>query len=333
VSTPLTGDASTFGQDIRDAVIYANEKLAGGRYKLDVQDDKCNPKEAVTITNLFVRVNRYRFVTGLACSGPTKSAAPILNKEKTLSMILGASDAGLRNAGEYIFRSTPSDEHSGKLLAGHVAQSGIRHLGILSSLAEFTQGMKVSFESALPEPLTMQITSEDYLPEMTDFRPSLLKLKSKGVDGIFLNAQVEASMIQMLRDLDTLQWRPKLYGAYYPSSPIVLKESPDNVIGVEFVDLPTAADALNVDGQKTYDEYKARFGVPRSYDAIFLTSFEGFRALHQAISSGEEPVQYLLKTTFNGIFGPFAFDKDGEITGLNFVMKRIEAGRKVVTIK
>jgi hypothetical protein len=38
---------------------------------------------------------------------------------------------------------------------------------------------------------------------------------------------------------------------------------------------------------------------------------------------------YLSGREFNGIFGKYRFDKDGEIVGLNFGIKRIEGGKAV----
>lgn len=45
VSTELTGEAgTTFGYDIRDVLIFANEKISGNHYKLDIQDVPVAPQ-------------------------------------------------------------------------------------------------------------------------------------------------------------------------------------------------------------------------------------------------------------------------------------------------
>ena len=40
VSTALSGDAATYGLDIKDALLFANEKLTDNSYELVFEDDR-----------------------------------------------------------------------------------------------------------------------------------------------------------------------------------------------------------------------------------------------------------------------------------------------------
>ena len=77
VSLPLTGPASTYGVELKKVITFANKKLANNKYELIFEDDKCSPKEAVTVAHKFIDLDKLKYVTGFACSGATVAAAPM----------------------------------------------------------------------------------------------------------------------------------------------------------------------------------------------------------------------------------------------------------------
>jgi ABC-type branched-subunit amino acid transport system substrate-binding protein len=48
VSTPLTGPAATCGTAIKNLLMFATQRLFGGRYQLIIEDDKCSGKKTIT---------------------------------------------------------------------------------------------------------------------------------------------------------------------------------------------------------------------------------------------------------------------------------------------
>jgi ABC-type branched-subunit amino acid transport system substrate-binding protein len=326
VSAELTGEGSTFGQDIRDVLIFANAQLAGNRYKLDLQDSKCDPKAGVDVAKYFAQVSHPTAVIGFGCSGPFLAGAPTFKKAKLLTMVTVASNPRIPNARERVFQSALNDQDAGIQLAKWVAQSHPKKVGVLSGLTDYCQDLKKHFVETLASE-KVAVADSDYIVTETDFKSYLLKLKSAGVDSLFLNAQYEAHMSIMLRNLENLQWHPKLYSAYYPSSPAVLKESASAMEGMEFVDVPFLDDILTSEGKDIFKEFKSKYGELRSYEAIFVFVYEGFRALHLALESGQAPEKFLTENKFNGIVGDYTFDKNGSIHGINFIIKKIKDGK------
>ena len=49
VSAPLSGGGSAWGNDVKNVLLFANEKLAGGRYHFVFEDDRCDPKIALSV--------------------------------------------------------------------------------------------------------------------------------------------------------------------------------------------------------------------------------------------------------------------------------------------
>ena len=56
-------------------------------------------------------------------------------------------------------------------------------------------------------------------------------------------------------------------------------------------------------------------------------SVEAFRAVHSAIESGKEPRKFLYETRFDGLFGNYRFDKNGDIVGVPLLLNRIKDGK------
>lgn len=324
VSTALSGGAATYGQDIRDAVFYAAGKLGRKHYRILIEDDRCDPKTAVSIAHKFVNIDHVVAVIGPACSGSVLSAAPIYEKAKVLVMVTNASSPAIADAGDYIFRTQPSDQKLSELIINHISTRHAK-LGILSEETEYAQTIEAHLLRR-GNAKSLEIIREDYYPETSDFKPLILKLKRSGIDSLYINSQNESSFANILKQIRGLQWFVPVFGAYWPGSPSLLEIAKTEAEGVVYADTPSLDDILNVRGRSLFREYKAKFGTMRSTESVFATTFEGFRALHLALHSGTDPRQFLYTSEFNGIFGPYRFDENGEIDGLDFSLKVIKNG-------
>jgi len=84
---------------------------------------------------------------------------------------------------------------------------------------------------------------------------------------------------------------------------------------------------MNDGGKLLYQQYVARNGEPTSGPGIFPGAIEAFRAMDQAIRSDRPAPQYLRKTTFEGVLGPWQFDSNGVWNGYRPIIKRIREGK------
>ncbi len=330
VSTALTGSAATYGQDIRDALLFANEKLGNGRFKLIIEDDRCHPKDAVTVAHKFIDVDKVDFVLGFACSGAALGALPLYERAKIPVIVIGASSPKVAEAGEYIFRTTPSDLYAADALYGLIKKKQ-KSVALLSELTDYAQDLKNAFV-ARNQSNELTIITKDYLPDSADFKTLLLSIKSKNPEAIFINTQAESTFATILKQLHELGWKIPVYGAYWPGSPALLSVAKEYLEGVQFADTPSLKGILNSEGQALFKEFVAQYGSPRSYESVFASAYAAFSALSQTVSEGhgDDVKSYLSNTKFNGIFGPFSFDQQGEIVGMEFSLKKIENGEVVL---
>ena len=325
ISTTLSGNASTYGIDVKNALLFANEKLANKKYTLIIEDDRCDGKTAATIAQKFVNIDKVEYVIGFACSSAMLASAPIYERSKVLALATSASAAEISNAGDYIFRTWPSDAHSAELLFEYVSQTHTV-FGVLSEETEYAQGLLSGFLSGIDDK-KLEVLSENFLSGDSDYRTLLGKMRTKKIQGLFVNSQSERTFLAVLKQLRELRIEVPVYGVYWPGSSSFMKEAKELAEGIIYVDAPTVEEALSPAGMKVYEEYVEKFGPPLFSGTLFATTFEAFRALHLAIESGQEPKDFLYKAKFEGLFGEYRFDRNGDIIGMPLLLKQIRNGK------
>ena len=331
VSIPLSGESAIYGEDIRDFLNFANKNLAGSKYQLIFEDDKCNAKDATSAAQKLITVDKVKYAMGYACSSTIISTAQFYERAKIPVMVVYASSPRIRDLGEYIFRTYPSDALTGQLLASSIRDK-YSLIGILSEETDYAQDLKGELLKQLSGS-KVQVVEENFLPNAADFRTQLLKLKSKNPEALFVDPQAEGTFANIMQQLAVVNWAPQIYGAYWPGSPSVQKLVGDKLNGTIYVDTPALTDILNSNGEAVLKSYKSAGGKIRTTEATFATSYEAFRALHQAIESKEDVKDYLLKTKWEGIFGPWHFDEKGEIAGITLMLKKINNGKPEKFVK
>lgn len=329
VSLPLSGGSASEGIDLQKMLLFANKHLANDSYDFVFEDDQCSNKHAVNIAHKFAEISQIKNVLGFACSGAVLASAPIYNKSQITVIALATGAPEISEAGDYIFRTIPSLNVAARKLFEH-ATHHYKKIGILSEETAYCQGLANAFVEQNAD-RKLQIEAVNYLPETSDFRTILAKFRQKGVEAVFLNPQSETGMIQLYQQLLELNWQVPVYAAYYPGFSGFLKKFGNKADGVVFADLPFLSDSLNENGRTLYDAYKKDNGAPQSSEFYFITTLAAFQALHTAIQSQSDVHTYLYAHPFDGFFGHFAFDNNGDVQGdrLTFILKTLRGGAPV----
>ena len=338
ISTALTGSAATYGQDVKDGILFAAKVFAPERYEFVIEDDKCSGKDAVTVAQKLIHVDKVQYVIGFACSGAALAAAPAYEAAKIPVIVTCASAPKISEAGKFIFRTTPSDTMAAAKLSDHLLTKHYQSVAVLTEQTEYALGLQEAF-SVRAAAQKLKVTAEEYITGTTDFRSLLLKLKQQNPDGLFVNAQTEETTAAIVKQIREMHWAVPLYSAYWASSPAFLKLLGSEADGIEVVDTPPLDGLLNAEGQGVYQRFRDAGGEVRSIETIFASSVEALRALDSVLREqpGMTPEQVtaaLGAKKFQGIFGPYSFDVNGDIVGLDFVIKRIEGGAaKVIPLQ
>lgn len=330
VSLPLSGNAAAWGEDIKNTLLFANKTLANDKYEFIFEDDQCSGKEAVTAVKKFTSISKVSAILGLACSSTVFSTASIIEQKQIPAIAVGASAPKISDLGDYIFRTWPSDKFAAEKLYDYI-QPRHKVLGILTETTDYTEGFLNAVKKENKEE-KIKIINYDFLSSTQDYKTLLLKLRSQRADAIFINTQTEISFLAVLKQLKQSGWKPQVYAAYFPGSPgmkTVLEQANSPAENSIYIDLPGTS-VLTVEGKNLYKDFQAQYGKPQSIEILFATTFEAFRALYLAIESGKSVKDFLYQTKFQGLAGKWSFDKNGDIQGLDFVIKQIKNGEPVV---
>ena len=321
VILPLSGNVSAYGEDVRDALLFANENLAGGKFEFIFEDDHCNGKEAVTAAAKLISQDQIKYGV-VVCTESMISAAPVFESHKVLVLTPIASGAAVSQAGDYIFRTWPGDAGAGRLLFEYVS-SRHKKIGILSEDAGYSQDFINTFLKAA-QGSDLEIVSVNFPVNETDFRTALLKLRAAKVEGLLFNSGGSPPLSVFLKQLRELRWSVPISSAYQPGNKVFLDTAGKSAEGIVFVDAPPLQEILNTDGANLFRDFQARYGAPRSIPLVFASTFEVLRLLNLISEQHGDPRAYLYHETFNGVFGKYTFDSNGDIVGLKHVMRVIK---------
>lgn len=189
---PLTGDAASTGRDALIASEMAVEEinttggLNGRKIELIVEDGGCDAKTASQAGSKLINIDKVPVIIGGKCSGETMSIAPMA-EENHVVLFSGCSTAqSITYAGDYVFRSAPSDAFQGKFSAEYAYKKlGKRKTAILAVLGDFGSGIKESFAQKFEQLGGQIVLVQDYAQDSRDLRAELTKIKSTDADLIY----------------------------------------------------------------------------------------------------------------------------------------------------
>lgn len=328
VQTALTGDAAAFGQDIKNALTLANEELGGGKYELLFEDERCVNKDAASVAHKLIDIDKVKYVLGFPCNGTLFATAPIYEKAGVLVITSSATSGDVLELGKHIFRLFPSDAGCSAALQQYVAKHN-KKIAILTEQNEYPVMMDRTFRRYNAESKSaLQIETFEFTPADTDFRTIASKIRARGFDAIFLNANTESSFISLVKQMDDLKLAVDFYTAYLPASESVREALGDKLEGYRYCNLPVSSALVTAKGKPFFEKFKARFGEPKSGFPVVPVALESFRLLDQALTSKIDPLMYLVnRSTDDGFIPPYRLDVHGAIQGIQFEMQRIEAGQ------
>jgi branched-chain amino acid transport system substrate-binding protein len=330
ISVPLTGAAATYGLDVKNVILFANRHIARQAFEFIIEDDQCSSAAAVRVAHKFAGIDKVKYVLGLPCSHTMLSAAPVYERAGVLVVNSYAAAPAIAHTGDYIFRTRPNSIGAMRLLWEYISTRGSA-AALLAEQTDYAQDMKRAFlEANARAPGRVVVApSEDFMAGEADPRSPILKLMSSGASALVILSQTEESAATVVRRVRELKWNAQLYGAFHPGSPTFLKLAGRDAEGLILATLPALDAIVNSEGAALFREFTEEFGALNGSDYAFFTALESVRALYQAVESGEDPRRYLYRTEFNGIFGRYTFDKNGDIVGISHVLAQVQGGRVV----
>lgn len=328
---PITGDASYWGENARNGALLAvknfspQNKLKNYKVVALVEDSKSTPKDAVAAVSKLIYQDKIKFLVGDLASSNLLAILPIINRNKVLTIGQGSSPQ-LKKADDYLFRTFPSDDLQGAVIADFLQnflRITVKKVGIIYINNEYGEGIKNVLIHRIGT--TFQVV-EGYPPKTKDFR----RIIPKALDcNVLVIVGYPEEVPILLKQLDESGFKATVVGTETFENEKIKKLSLSYSI---FYSLPKFGDISDPVVKKFRENYKSTYhcrpGVPAdmAYDAMMLI-------LKGIDSEGYNPDlvrKFLTKVkNYHGASGIINFDRYGDVVK-PFIINKIEKGKSKI---
>ncbi len=333
---PLSGDGAAYGEPISRQLLIAVDTLNaegginGKNVKIILEDGKCNPKDGATAANKLVNMDGVKVIFGGVCSGETLGAAPIVEEAGVILISPSATSPDISNAGEYIFRTAPSDAFAGGVAAQAAYDLGFRKAAILSENTDYAQGLHRVFSEVFQEFGGEVVASESFNTEDTDFKTTILKLRKKNPDVWYFVPQFPQTAVKVVTQSQQLGMEVAIFTAEVLIGRDIVKEHGETFEGITGVE--PAFDEEGEIAKQVMDAYKAAHGEPAFpffqaaiRDALYLVA----DAMKKHGEDTDKVRDELAATKdWEGAVGKLTMDENGDPV-LDFAIQQIQDGNLV----
>lgn len=319
VLVPLTGGAASYGQNSRRGAELALQEFTaanpGVKVRLQVEDSRGEPAAGVSAAQKLLEVDRVTAIMGDVTSGVTLAVAPLMNERKKPLVSPGASSPKVTDAGEFVFRTWPSDTFEAQAMAAHLKKANVASLAILRVNNEYGIAMEAAVRSHLGT--SVQISAaENFDQGARDFRTQLLKIKGSGAGALYFIGFPEAAIV-LGSSIEASGLTIPIFATSAFEDPQIPAKTGNALNGTVYTK-PIAESSATAAFK---DRYKKAFGVDAgitsdtAYDATTLI----LQAIASATSSsqpvtGEAIRDNLLRVRdYTGTSGVITFDAKGDV--------------------
>lgn len=211
VAAPMTGNLAQIGKQFAEgAQLAADEVNARGGIKgrkvvVRVEDDKGDPKEAVSVAQKFASDDRVLAVLGHYSSSACFAAIPVYTKARLATITPSASHTELTTkGGKYMFRMwSPISVYAPDLAHYTVKKLGKKNVGVVYAFNDWGIQTKDFYVKELEKLGAKVVVTEVVYDKDTDFKAQLTKVKAAGPDvlAVLTYYTTGALVVQQARNL------------------------------------------------------------------------------------------------------------------------------------
>jgi branched-chain amino acid transport system substrate-binding protein len=323
---PMTGEYAAFGEQMKSGAeqAVADINKAGGvlgqQLVLDVGDDACDPKQAVSVANQLASM-KVKLVAGHYCSGSSIPASKVYGEEGILQISPASTNPKYTDEGSWnTFRVCGRDDDQGKVAGNYLASHfKAEKIAILNDNTAYGKGLADETQKALHAAGGQEVLATAYTPGEKDYSSLVSRLKEAGVTVIYVGGyHTEAGLI--IRQAKEQGLKATLVGGDALVTNEFWQIAGDAGAGTLMTFPPdprlmkTAADVVK--------EFKAKKVDPEGYVLYTYAAVQVWAdAVKKVGSTDPKKVATALKASGNWptVLGPVSFDKKGDTTGGGYV--------------
>ena len=324
---PMTGSSASTGAQFRAGaeMAVADINKAGGvlgkQLVLEIGDDACDPKQAVSVANQMAG-RKVVMVAGHYCSGSSIPASKVYEEEGVLQISPGSTNPKYTDEGGWnTFRVCGRDDQqgavAGKYLAAHFKG---KKVAVLNDNSAYGKGLADETEKNMKAAGLQPTIDATYAPGERDYSALISRMKQAGIDAVFIGGyHIEAGLI-------TRQAKEQGMNATVIGGDDLVTSDYWQVSG------PAGAGTLMTfpadprtrpAAKSVLAEFKAMGFNPEGYTLYTYAAIQTWAAGARKANS-TDPMK--VAASLHGgmkvetVIGPLAFDKKGDITASDYVL-------------
>jgi branched-chain amino acid transport system substrate-binding protein len=336
VPVAMTGKFTEYGMDLINAAQMAiDEKNASGGIKgkkivLVKEDDKGDPKDAVTVAHKIVQDSGIIGIMGHLNSGTTLAASPIYS-EAGISVVMPVptNPEITRQGFNNLFRVPITDDLQGTAAYEFlVAKVGKKALAIVHNRETYGLGIAEEFRKALERDGGTPVFFEGVTANEQDYRPVIVGMRSAGAEGIFFGGEYAdaARFIRQVRELGIEVPIVMGDGCFNTEMAKIAGDAVRNCYVANIAPI----NAPNPRAQKFYDEFKQKYEKIVAYAPLgYVATQILLDAMEKSSDITRESVRATLNSpdySYESILGTFEFTPEGDSKGRKIFWHQLRNG-------
>lgn len=193
VAGPMTGQYAAFGAQMKAGAeaAVADINRAGGvlgqQLVLEVGDDACDPRQAVSVANQLAG-RRVALVAGHFCSSSSIPASKVYAEEGVLMLSPASTNPTFTDAGSWnTLRVCGRDDQQGQVAGSYIAREfAARRLAILHDNTAYGKGLADETKKAANAAGFREVIYAAYTPGERDYSALVSRLKQSNIDLIYV---------------------------------------------------------------------------------------------------------------------------------------------------
>ena len=323
---PMTGNYAATGAQMKagaeQAVADINKAggVLGQQLVLEVGDDACDPRQAVSVANQLAS-RKVVFVAGHYCSGSSIPASKVYAEEGVLQISPASTnprytDEGSWNTFRVCGRDDQQGEVAGKYLADHFKG---KKVAILHDNSAYGKGLADETKKSLNKNGLTEALYAAYTPGERDYSAIVSRMKQAGIDVIYV-------------------------GGYHTETGLIARQAKEQGMNITMVggDALATTEFWQISGpagentlmtfpsdprsrataKDVVAEFKKKGFDPEGYTLYTYAAIQVWaEAAKKANTTDPKKLSELMRTgqTWSTVLGPITFDKKGDITTADYV--------------
>jgi len=324
VNLPLTGTVAYYGISAQKGIELAidelktqNQYFRNVKIELVNEDNQGQASQAVQAMNKLIHVDKVPVVIGGGSSTETMAAAPIANENQVVLISPISSATTISKAGDYIFRTCPTDLNQAQDLGEWVLENRINKIAIIYANSTWGTGFKNDFVDFYSKNNGVILATKSSDPGDMDFRSQLTVIKSLNPEALvfIIYAKEGGTLCRQARELGLTQ---PIFGADPWSQKDFRTNSGLYSEGIMYTT------PVQFDGE-SFNKFRAMYVLKYNQEPDVYSSngYDCMMLLANLYLDGARTgvdFQRLLSnvTDFMGATGITHFDNNGDVTGKKF---------------